>query len=252
MENKNTFLFAEAFNILKKTWADLILILFLVICVILGFFIILSGIYYLIFSTGLISLNNLYTFRLFWTLFTYILTFLIAVIAQILLITHLIKPGIDFKKNLIEVKENFVSFLGLSIILNILFFLFTLPIYVAVFLFIYNNLILGVISLGLGFALTLSLTAYMIAAPFLIIDKNMKWLEAIKQSFQLTHNKIGNIIINIIILAITVVILNSLSILIVVIPGAGIVLATIISIFLIIFAFSYIYAIYQKVKSNES
>ncbi len=251
MENKNTFLFGESFAILKKTWADLILILFLVICVILGLFIILSGIYYLLFASGLVSTNLFYTFRLFWTILTYILSFLIAVIAQILVITHLIKPGIDFKTNLSQVKENFVSFLGLSIILNIIFFLFTLPIYVAVFLFIYNNFVLGVIALALGFALTIALTAYMIAAPFLIIDKNLKVIESLTKSFQLTHKHIGRITINIIILAITIVILNSLSILIISIPGAGLVLSTVISIFLILFAFSYIYAIYQEIKSNE-
>jgi len=250
MENKNLFLFGKTFAILKKTWADLVLILFLIICLILGLFIVLSGTYYLLFSTGIVSTNIYYTFNLFWRIAGYALTFVIAVIAQILVINHLIKPNIDFKTNFSQIKEYFASFLCLSIILNILFFLFTLPIYVAVFLFIYNNYILGVIAFALGIFLTLALTSYVLAAPFLIIDNKLKCVESITKSFRLAHSKVSRIILNIIVLAVTIVILNGVSIVIVSIPGAGIVLATVISIFLIIFAFAYIYAIYQEL--NES
>nr|MBD3359300.1 hypothetical protein [Candidatus Buchananbacteria bacterium] len=233
---------------LKKSWLDLLLIIFFIFCLLLAFLLIAFFTYIALLYYGVVSFNIIFTYRLIWTIVTYLVTFIIAVIAQLLIINSLLKPRKKFIENLNSIKKYFWQFLILTIIINILFVIFNIPIYVSIFFFALDNLILGIISLIFGLIITILLTSYLIFSPFLLIDKNTSWFESIKKSFSLTEKKLFQVIFNVIILALIILILNTISVLVLQLDIIGLVLSTIIFIIMVFTAFIYLFAMYQKFK----
>jgi hypothetical protein len=238
-------IFWQAF---KKSWLDLLLVIFFIFCLLLAFLLIAFFVYIALLYYGIVSFDIIFTYRLIWRIAVYIVTFIIAVIAQFLIVNALLNPQQKFIKNLRSIKQYFWHFLILTIIVNVLFVIFNIPIYVSVFLFVIDNLILGIISLIFGLIITILLTSYLVFSPFILVDNNTSWLEAIKKSFSLTENKLFRVIFNIIILALIILILNTISVLIAQLDIIGLILSTVIFVIMVFIAFIYLFAMYQKFK----
>ncbi len=233
---------------LKKSWLDLLLVIFFIFCLLLAFLLIAFFTYIALLYYGVVSFNIIFTYRLIWKIAVYLITFIIAVIAQFLIVNTLLNPRQKFIENLKSIKQYFWRFLILTIIINILFVVFNIPIYVSIFLFAIDNLILGIISLIFGLIITILLSSYLIFSPFVLVDNNTGWLEAIKKSFSLTENKLFRVIFNVIILALIILILNTISVLIAQLDIIGLILSTVIFVIMVFVAFIYLFAMYQKFK----
>lgn len=250
MENKNSLstLFLSTLSILKNTWLNLLIAIFFIISIILALILISTVTYYVLISKSIINLDAIYSFRLIWQVVAYIISFVIGVIAQFLILNSMLKPNLSFSDNLKSTKDYFSQFLYLNIIINILFFILTIPIYLSGFLFLMGNLVLAIIALLLGIILILLFVSYFVFSPFILIDNKLSFIEAIKKSIQITKNHLFNIIFNLVLLAFIIVIVNSFSVMIVSLPYIGLILSTVISVVLILFSFTYLMALYQNYK----
>jgi len=250
MENKNSLstLFSATLTILKNTWLNLLLAIFFIISIILALILLSTVIYYALVSKSIINLDAIYSFRLIWQVCIYIISFLISVAAQYLIINTMINPRLELKDNLKSIKNNFSQFLFLNIIIQILFFIITIPIYLSGFLFLFGNIILAIAALLLGIIIIVLFVSYFVFSPFFLIEEKLSFVEAIKKSITSSQNNIFNIIFNLILLAFIIVIINSFSVLIISVPFIGLILSTIISLILIMFSFTYLMALYQNYK----
>lgn len=246
MSNLN--LFSLSLKTFKDSWLNLILITFFIICLLLAFLLIAFFIYIALLYYGIVSYDIIFTYRLIWKIAVYLVTFIIAVITQFLFINSLLKPKMSFVNNLKEIKIYFWRFFFLTIIINVLFIIFNIPIYVAIFLFAINNLILGIICLIFGLIITLLLTSYIIFSPFILVEKKTSCLTAIKKSFAITEKNLFVVILNVIILAAIILILNTFSVLITQINTIGLIISTFIFLAMILISFIYLFALYQKLK----
>lgn len=242
-------LFSKSFNIAKATYLNLILTIFFIISIVLAFLLLSMLVYYLLFQLNIVNAAQFFTFRLIWQIITYIITLSIAVTAQILIINFLLNPKLHFKANLKSIKPYFLNFFILSIIINILFFIATLPIYVGLTLFIFDFHVLGAISFVVGAILTLLLTSYLIFSSFFLIEYKLSALAALKSSYTLAKYNILNIIFKIIVLALIIIILNSLMIIFSPLQIFGTILSAFVFIIMILLSYTYLFAIYKDFKS---
>ncbi|HDQ22704.1 MAG TPA: hypothetical protein ENN28_01880 [Candidatus Uhrbacteria bacterium] len=238
--------FSNSFQIAQKSWPEMVLIIFIVISIIIAVQFLLPLIYFLLFKYNLIKEEFFYTFHLIWRIISYIIYLIIAVIAQILMLNQLIKPQINLKENFNAIKKFFISFLGLTISVNILFLIFSLPIQVGVFLFLFDQLVLGFIALILGIALTLLLATAIIFSPFLLIEKKISCPSALKLSFDLSRRNFPNLLLKLIVIALLFIIINGFATIFFSIPYAGFILGSATFLLMIIFAFTTLYAIYRE------
>ncbi len=244
--------FSKCFQIIKKTWVNLILAIFFTLSLVLAISIISILIYYLLRHFNFVNENNFFTFRLIWNGLGYLIFMAVAAFAQILIINNLLNTQTDLKTTLKSVKIVFPSFFCLTIIINIIFFILTIPIYVAIFLFMFNNLILGVLSFILGIILILFAATYLIFSPFILIEKKKNCLAALKESFSLSKGKEAKILFKIIILALILVILNWITVILTPFYIIGAILSSIVFILMILFVFAYLLTIYQEIKKIKN
>jgi len=251
-------LLITSLKVINKNFANLILTIFIVICLVITAMLLLFLIYYLFIFLNIVNINFIYTYNFIWKSFGSIVYFIIAVIAQILLINVFFKSQINFKENLQAIKKYFWGIFCLTIILQLIFMFFTLPIYVGIFLLALKNIILGILSFTLGIILAVLIVSYVVFSPFILIDKNIGCIAAIKQSIALTKNKLANIILKIIFLSIILIILNILStyLLPLYILGKMYFLASLLGIILfllmILLTFAYLFTMYQDYKTLKN
>lgn len=243
-----TTLISLSVQSLKKSWLNLLLVTFFIFCLLLAFLLIAFFTYIALLYYGVVGFYAVFTYRLVWKIVVSVITFIIAVIAQFLIVNALLNPQIKFLNDLKAIKHYFWRFLALMIIINVLFVIFNIPIYVSVFLFAVNNLVLGMISLIFGLIITVLLTSYIIFSPFILVDKDTTCFEAIKNSFSITENNLFNVILNVIAVALIVLILNGLSVLVLNLDTIGLILSTVIFIIMVFTAFIYLFAMYKKFK----
>jgi MFS family permease len=245
-------LLKNTWQIIKNTWKNLIKIILLTLLAIILTIIFFSLSWGAILSWQIINLSYLFYLRILLNILNFIVLFIIATLAQILVIQQLLLPEQKLKDAIKLAKKYFMPFLCLSIILNLLVVLFTLPIYVGFFLIILKSYILSAVSIVLGIALILFLAVYLIFSPFLLIDRNLSCFEAFKKSLNLAEGNFVNIFIKIFILVLMIVLLNLISIYLLAITYLGIILSAIIIILMIILSFSYLTAIYQNFKKLKN
>jgi hypothetical protein len=200
---------------------------------------------------GVINVTNVFLARLIVNIATTIISFIIAVMAQYLIINSLLNPNLKFSSNFKNIKKFFRNLFCLTLIINVIFLIVTLPIYVAVFLISLDKIAIAMIALIMGLILSLLTTCYLVFSPFLIIDEQQPCLKAIVISFNLSAKKIANLILNIIVLALIIIILNSLGLLLYKIQYAGLFISSLIYLLMIIFAFNYLFALYQNYKLEK-
>jgi len=206
------------------------------------------GLYYLIISKT--SFNTILAVRFTFLMFRYLVILILASIVQIATLKVFFDPQVTISNLFTGVKTHFWRFLGLSIIINILFFLFSLPIYVAIFLFAIQNYIFSLIALLIGILLMLLFAGYIIFSPFIMIEKQKKIYNSIRESMNMASDNIWGILAKIVILIAAMVALNYIFSLFITIPFVGqIIELAAIFVFYIIFII-YIYTIYQNLKSN--
>ncbi|OGY41771.1 MAG: hypothetical protein A2Y82_02755 [Candidatus Buchananbacteria bacterium RBG_13_36_9] len=245
-------LFVTAFQIIKKTWKNLLKIILLILAIILLVSSLIYFIWQFLLSWQAISIPLLFYLRIFLNILIYIAYFLIATIAQILLIQQLLSPQTKFKEIVSFTKKYFPHFLCLTIILNLLILTFTLPIYIGFFLIILKSYILGGAAIILGTTLLLFFAIYLVFSPFLLLEKNLSCWQAIKKSLKLTEGYFVDILSKIVILALIIIFLNLLSVYLLAIPYIGLVLSAFIIILMIIFSFAYLTAMYQNFIANKN
>ncbi len=236
-------------KIAKKNLPELILIIFLMISIIIAALFLLNLLYFLLIKYNVVKINYLFTFNFIWQIFIYILSLGIAAIAQIMLIQQMLTPEVKFKSIIKSIKNNFLSFLVLMFAINIIFLIASLPIYTSIFIFLLGKTVISIISLVLGIILTLLFAGYFIFSPFILIEEKTSWLKALKDSFALSGKNLPNIIYKLIILAIIFIILNGLAIIIMPVPYVGTILGSIIFLLMIIFTFTYLFALYREFKA---
>lgn len=206
------------------------------------------GLYYTI--IGRTSLSTILAVRFTFLIINYLLVLVLASVVQIVTLKIFFDPQIKISGMITDVKSYFWRFLGLSIIINILFFLFSLPVYVAIFLFAIQNYILSLIALLVGILLLLLFTSYIMFSPFILIEKQKKIYHSIQESMNMASANIWGIFLKLIILIVVMILLNYLASLFITIPIAGQIIELVgIFVFFIIFII-YLYTIYQDLKSN--
>lgn len=240
--------FTSASKNLKKNWSILLLSVFFIICIALAFFILENLVYYSLISLNVINITNVFLSRLIFNIVTTIISFIIAVIAQYLIINSLLKPDLNFYDNLKNIKPCFWSLFCLTLIINVTFLIVTLPIYAAVFLITLDKLVFAAISLIFGLALALLATSYFVFSPFILIEESKTCLNSIIKSYNLVTPKLPNVIFNIVLLALIIIILNGFGLLLAQIGLIGLVISSIIYLILILFAFNYLFALYQNYR----
>jgi len=245
--------FSKTWELIKTNWLNsLFVILFATICVI-AVAIILSLIWKLLLFLNIVQFYGIVFYRFAWQILTAIIFFILAILAQFLLINAFLNPQIKLKQNLKSIKQIFWQLLLLSIIINLLFLLACLPIYISIFLFLLNSAVLGAISFILGFVLIIFLSCYLIFSPFILIEKKLSFLAAMKKSFILVGGNFKNVFWKIFILGIILLLLNGLTILITLAPIIiKSILSSLVLLFMIIFGFSYLFVIYQDLKSIKN
>lgn len=204
--------------------------------------------YYLLINRTMVS--SVLAVRFTFLIINYLLVLILASVVQIVTLKIFFDPQLKVSNLISHVKTYFWRFLGLSIIINILFFLFSLPIYVAIFLFAIQNYLLSLIALIVGILLLLLFTSYIMFSPFILIEKQRKVYHSIKESMDLASTNIWGIFIKLISLIVIMIVLNYLATFLVAIPFFGQIIELIaIFLFFIIFII-YLYTIYQNLKLN--
>jgi hypothetical protein len=204
------------------------------------------ALYYLVINRS--TLSSVLAVRFTFLIINYLLVLILASVVQIITLKVFFDPQVKVSILLSHVKNYFWRFLGLSIIINILFFLFSLPIYVAIFLFAIQNYILSLTALLVGILLLLLFTSYIMFSPFILIEKQNKIYNSLKESMDLASTNIWGIFTKLIALIVIMVFLNYLASLFITIPFVGqIIEIGAIFLFFIIFII-YLYTISQNLK----
>jgi len=244
---------SKTWEIIKTSWLNSLVVMLFILGIIIITVIVLALIWKIFLVLNLIQLAYIWTFRMLWQFLTALILFIIAVLAQFLLINSLLNPQVKLKENLKSINQVFWPFLCLTLILNLIFLLASLPFYISIFLFLLNNLVLGVISFIVGVVLILFLGSYLIFSPFILIEKKLSFLEAIKKSFILAEGNFGNIFLKIIVLGLILLIFNGLSLLAMLAP---IIIRAILNGFIIMImilvGFAYLFALYHDFKSLKN
>ncbi len=245
-------LFLKCLEIVKQSWLNLLLSFIFISVLILAANLLLTYIYYLLVTFKVITVDNIIVSRILWALSTYLIYFLIAVVAQIVIIYTLMNPKLKFRENIKSVKKHFLNFLFLAIIISILFVIFSLPIYAAIIFFIANQAVLGILSLILGYILILLLSSTLIFSIYIIIEKDEYPLNAIKHTYHLSKSSLSSLAFKIFVLAIMVLILNNISGLLFKLPAIGPALSYIFVIIIMLLILVYPFALYQDLKRVKS
>lgn len=206
------------------------------------------GLYYMLITRT--STETILAVRFGFLLINYLLVLVLASVVQIVTLKIFFDPQLKISSMISNVKSYFWRFLGLSIIINILFFLFSLPIYVAIFLFAIQNYLLSLIAMLVGILLLLLFTGYIMFSPFVLIEKQSKIYGSIKESVNMASLNIWSIFVKLIILIGIMVGLNYVASLFITLPYIGqfIEIAGIF-IFFIMFII-YLFTIYQSLKTK--
>jgi len=239
-------------EIVKTNWLSSLIIIAFIFIILAIIIIILTLLGFVLIKFNLVSQFAFSTSTIIWQAIIAVIFYLAAIFAQFLFINNLLNPGIKLKENLSSFKINFWNFLCLNIIINILFLLATMPIYIAAFLLSLNNLILGIICLLFGYVLILFLASYLFFSPFILIEKKTSCPESIKLSLNLVEGKFWSITSRILILSILLLLLNKLSLIVYNLPLIGSLLSLIILIILILLGFVCTFALYQDLKSSRN
>ncbi|MCX6740099.1 MAG: hypothetical protein NTZ49_02625 [Candidatus Parcubacteria bacterium] len=204
------------------------------------------GLYYFIMSKS--SLSTFLAVRFTFLVINYLLVLILSSIVQIIVIKVFFEPELKLANLVGHVKDYFWKFLGLSIVINILFLLFCLPIYAALLLFAIENFILAIVSLITGILLILFFTAYVMFSPFILIEKKEKVYHALKQSMDMASGNLWGILSKLLILIVILIALNYIATLFINIPWVGQVfeLAGIFLLFLV--TFIYVFTLYENIK----
>lgn len=245
-------LLLKSLNLIKESWLNLFLSFIFISILILAANLMIYFIYYILVTLKFITADNVLVSRILWSVSTYVFYFLIAVIAQIVIIYSLLNPKNKFSESLKSVKKHFLNFLFLSIIISILLLVFSLPIYAAIIFFIGNQAFLGIISLILGYILILLLSSTIVFSTYIIIEKNEYPLNALKQTYHLSKGSIANLAFKIFILAIIVLILNNISSLLFQLPVIGAALGYLFVFLILLLVLTYPFALYQDLKRVKS
>lgn len=237
---------------LKKTWASMLLSIFVIACTAMIIVCVTALIYYFPLLLGWFNIDgsNILLFRYIWNLVTSLLLFFVGVGAQILMVFTLFNPSSTFKAKILSVKENFWSFLWLTLATYLLAIICSSPIYVSVLFFVVNEIVLAMISLILGLTLLLSLTVYIIFSQFIIIEKKQSWVSAIKQSFKIAEKNLFNVVFNVILIVLFCMAWANLAYTLEFIPVFGVVLSFFALIFLALILFTYLFSMYKEFKNN--
>lgn len=242
-------LFAKTWQILKFKFTNLILGIFVIISLIIAVAALGYAVYQSSLSVGFF-MKNILAFNIGARIFFYLIYLALGVIAQTILINVFLKDQLLFKENLLSLLNHFWQMLILNIILNLLFLVATAPFSASAIFFIMNNYVLAYASLIAGLALTILVAVLFLFSPFILIDKSLNWLSALKESYNIAKKNIFYIAFDLLVLAFVFLILNFFSILLLNLSLFYIVLGSILSIFLIMFSFSCLFIIYQKYSNN--
>lgn len=242
----------KTLQVTSDNLADLTLIIFGVIIVGLTAMLGVIFAYYLPVVLKIIQPNQLFLYNIISQALTYILFLLIAVIAQILVVNRLLNPQITFKTNIRTIKKYFVNFLCLTIISNIIFVVLAVPIYVGLFLTIFQQTALAIIAILTGVVAIILAASYLIFSPYILVDENERCIAALKKSAALVKNYLGNIILKIIILALGLALLDNLSLRAIHLPLIGKFLSAVLFAFMIIVSFSYLFVTYRDLKNLKN
>jgi hypothetical protein len=244
---------SKTWEIIKISWLNSLIVMLFILGLVIITIIVLALAWKILLVLNLIQLSYIWTFRMLWQFLTALILFIISVLAQFLLINSLLNPRIKLKKNLKSMKQVLWHFLCLTLILNLIFLLASLPLYISIFLLLLNNLVLGIISFIVGVVLILFLGSYLIFSPFILIEKKISFFEAIKKSFILAEGNFSNIFLKILILGLILLILNGLSLLVMLAPIIiRAILNGVIIVIMILTGFAYLFAIYQDFKSIKN
>jgi hypothetical protein len=219
-----------------------ILASFFVVIVLTVFF----GLYYTLITRT--DNSTILAVRFTFLMINYLLVLILASVVQIVTLKIFFDPQLKISSMITNVKSYFWRFLGLSIILNILFFLFSLPVYVAIFLFAIQNYILSMIAMLVGILLLLLFTSYIMFSPFVLIEKKSKIYHSIKESMDMASLNIWGIFVKLIILIALMVGLNYLASLFTTIPYVGQVIEIGAMFLFFILFIIYLFTIYQNLK----
>jgi hypothetical protein len=239
--------FAKSWQALKTKFTSLILSIFIIISLIIAAVVLSFGLYQLTLTSSFL-MKNILAYNIGARIFFYLLYLILGIFAQIILINVFLKNYISFKENLLSFCKHFWQMLVLNIFLNLLFLVLSSPFYAAIIFFIMNNPVLGYASILAGIILTILGAVLLLFSPFILIDKNTDWLSALKISFNISKNHIFPIAFNLLILAFIFIILNLFSMVLISMPLLYMALGTILSLFLIMFCFSYLFVMYQDYK----
>lgn len=245
-------LFLRCLEIVKQSWLNLLLSFTFITVLLLAANVLLTVIYYFLIVWKFINADNLLITRMLWTLSTYLIYFLIAVIAQIIIIYTLINPKLKFRESLKSVKKHFLNFLFLSIIISVLLLIFSLPIYAAIVFFIANQAVLGFISLILGYVLILLLSSTIVFSVYIVIEEDEYPLNALRHTYSLSKDRMASLTFKIFILAVMVLILNNISGLLFKLPVIGTSLGYLFIVLIMLLVLTYPFALYQDLKRIKS
>lgn len=204
------------------------------------------GLYYFIMSKA--SVNTFLAVRFTFLVINYILVLILSSIVQIIVIKVFFEPNLKLTNIIGHIKTYFWKFLGLSIVINILFFIFCLPIYAALLLFAVDNFILAIVSLVTGILLILFYTAYVMFSPFILIEKKEKIYHSLKQSMDLTSGNLWGILSKLLILIVILIAINYIASIFISIPWVGDIFELAGLFFLFIVFIIYTFTLYENIK----
>ena len=187
-------------------------------------------------------------YNIFAQFFAYLLFIILGSIFQILLINILINPKIKLLDNIKLIKKYLLQFLVLSII----FILATLVAFSPLFVFAGltltnapNVLFLAAILFALAIVLAAIITVNLGFSPFILIDKNVSAIKAIKINKTIAKNKFFKILGFILLLWLIMGLISSINSFINTVPVANLIFNLVYLIFALPFVFVYLFNLYK-------
>jgi hypothetical protein len=240
--------FAPSWQILKTSFPNLILSMSFIISLILAFSMLSYGAFYLFVYLKVVNPQNVLFFNISVRLILYLGYLILGALAQILLLNNLLDSKLALGQNLHSIKSYLWQMLALNIIIGIIFFVISSPLYASVLFLAIGNIILAYISTIFGYALIIIVAALLLFSCFILIEKKLNWLNSIKESVKISKNNLMEIIVNLLILGVIFLILNTISILFFQLMFWLAIMGGIVIIFWILFSFAYVFAMYQNYK----
>ncbi|MDD5341682.1 MAG: hypothetical protein PHC97_04615 [Patescibacteria group bacterium] len=239
--------FLNSWQLLKSRFSNLILGIFFIIALIFAVSILEYGLFYLLVYLKLAAVSAL-AFNAGFRAVYYIFYLILGVIAQIVLINIFLNPELNFGQNLKTLKTFFWQMLILNVAVSLIFFIASSPLYANVLLLLLGNPVLFYASTILGYILILLAVSFLVFSPFVLMDKKLNWLDSIKKSFAIARINLTQTIFNLVILAIIFTALNLVSLLYLNILPWTLIINGLLVLFLIMFTFAYLFAMYKNFK----